>query len=79
MGEQDQVEQRRRAGTRVDASHTCHLPGRKDRDVRKAASDGPRRPSRRDRALYIFFASNRTSGYYSGEVLAPTGGETLPG
>jgi hypothetical protein len=28
---------------------------------------------------YVFFASNQTSGYYSGEVLAPTGGETLPG
>ncbi|MFI6979158.1 SDR family oxidoreductase [Embleya sp. NPDC050154] len=28
---------------------------------------------------YVFFASNRLSGYYSGEVLAPIGGETLPG
>lgn len=28
---------------------------------------------------YVFFASERLSGYYSGEVLAPTGGETLPG
>jgi NAD(P)-dependent dehydrogenase (short-subunit alcohol dehydrogenase family) len=28
---------------------------------------------------YVFFASERLSGYYSGEVLAPIGGETLPG
>jgi NAD(P)-dependent dehydrogenase (short-subunit alcohol dehydrogenase family) len=28
---------------------------------------------------YIFFASERLSAYYSGEVLAPIGGETLPG
>jgi NAD(P)-dependent dehydrogenase (short-subunit alcohol dehydrogenase family) len=28
---------------------------------------------------YVFFASNELSSYYSGEVLAPIGGETLPG
>jgi NAD(P)-dependent dehydrogenase (short-subunit alcohol dehydrogenase family) len=28
---------------------------------------------------YVFFASDRLSSYYSGEVLAPTGGETMPG
>ncbi len=28
---------------------------------------------------YVFFASNTLSSYYTGEVLAPTGGETLPG
>jgi NAD(P)-dependent dehydrogenase (short-subunit alcohol dehydrogenase family) len=28
---------------------------------------------------YVFFASDRLSSYYTGEVLAPTGGETLPG
>ncbi len=28
---------------------------------------------------YVFFASGRMSSYYSGEVLAPVGGETLPG
>ncbi len=28
---------------------------------------------------YVFFASAPLSSYYSGEVLAPTGGETLPG
>ena len=28
---------------------------------------------------YVFFASNQLSSFYTGEVLAPTGGETLPG
>ncbi|MGN5236098.1 MULTISPECIES: SDR family oxidoreductase [unclassified Rhodococcus (in: high G+C Gram-positive bacteria)] len=28
---------------------------------------------------YVFFASDTMSSYYSGEVLAPIGGETLPG
>jgi NAD(P)-dependent dehydrogenase (short-subunit alcohol dehydrogenase family) len=28
---------------------------------------------------YVFFASGRLSSYYSGEVLGPIGGETLPG
>ncbi len=28
---------------------------------------------------YVFFAADRLSSYYSGEVLAPIGGETLPG
>ncbi len=28
---------------------------------------------------YVFFASKAFSSYYSGEVLAPVGGETLPG
>jgi NAD(P)-dependent dehydrogenase (short-subunit alcohol dehydrogenase family) len=28
---------------------------------------------------YVFFASSTLSSYYSGEVLAPIGGETLPG
>jgi NAD(P)-dependent dehydrogenase (short-subunit alcohol dehydrogenase family) len=28
---------------------------------------------------YVFFASERLSGYHTGEVLAPVGGETLPG
>ena len=28
---------------------------------------------------YVFFASNEMSSYYSGEVLAPVGGETHPG
>jgi NAD(P)-dependent dehydrogenase (short-subunit alcohol dehydrogenase family) len=28
---------------------------------------------------YVFFAANELSSYYTGEVLAPIGGETLPG
>jgi NAD(P)-dependent dehydrogenase (short-subunit alcohol dehydrogenase family) len=28
---------------------------------------------------YVFFAAEELSSYYSGEVLAPIGGETLPG
>ncbi len=28
---------------------------------------------------YVFFAADQLSSYYSGEVLAPIGGETLPG
>jgi NAD(P)-dependent dehydrogenase (short-subunit alcohol dehydrogenase family) len=28
---------------------------------------------------YVFFASEQLSGYYTGEVLAPVGGETMPG
>ncbi|MFW0786451.1 SDR family oxidoreductase [Gordonia sp. CPCC 206044] len=28
---------------------------------------------------YVFFAADRLSSYYTGEVLAPLGGETLPG
>jgi NAD(P)-dependent dehydrogenase (short-subunit alcohol dehydrogenase family) len=28
---------------------------------------------------YVFFAAGRLSSYYTGEILAPVGGETLPG
>jgi hypothetical protein len=28
---------------------------------------------------YVFFAAGRLSSYYTGEILAPIGGETLPG
>jgi NAD(P)-dependent dehydrogenase (short-subunit alcohol dehydrogenase family) len=28
---------------------------------------------------YVFFAADQLSSYYTGEVLAPLGGETLPG
>jgi hypothetical protein len=28
---------------------------------------------------YVFFAAGQMSSYYSGEVLAPVGGETMPG
>ncbi|GAA4216772.1 SDR family oxidoreductase [Actinocatenispora rupis] len=40
-----------------------------------------RRPAQPDEIApsYVFFASNDLSSYYTGEVLAPTGGETMPG
>jgi NAD(P)-dependent dehydrogenase (short-subunit alcohol dehydrogenase family) len=41
--------------------------------IGRAASPDELAPS------YVFFAANRLSSYYSGEVLAPTGGETMPG
>jgi NAD(P)-dependent dehydrogenase (short-subunit alcohol dehydrogenase family) len=28
---------------------------------------------------YVFFAAGQLSSYYTGEVLAPIGGETMPG
>jgi NAD(P)-dependent dehydrogenase (short-subunit alcohol dehydrogenase family) len=28
---------------------------------------------------YVFFAAQQLSSYYTGQVLAPIGGETLPG
>lgn len=39
-----------------------------------------RRPAQPDEIApsYIFFASNQLSSYYSGEVLAPVGGYTMP-
>ncbi|GGK51990.1 oxidoreductase [Planomonospora parontospora subsp. parontospora] len=40
-----------------------------------------KRPAQPDEIApsYVFFASDRLSSYYTGEVLAPIGGETLPG
>jgi hypothetical protein len=39
------------------------------------------RPAQADEIApsYVFFAAARLSSCYSGEVLAPIGGETLPG
>lgn len=39
------------------------------------------RPAQPDEVApsFVFFAADRLSSYYTGEVLAPTGGETLPG
>ncbi|OAN39433.1 SDR family oxidoreductase [Mycolicibacterium iranicum] len=54
-------------------------------DVEKAESFGEQVPMGRAAQpdeiapSYVFFASSRMSSYYSGEVLAPIGGETLPG
>ena len=47
--------------------------------LRHPDSDGPGRPPDEIAPSYVFFASGRLSSYYSGEVLAPIGGETLPG
>lgn len=41
--------------------------------MRRAADPDEIAPS------YVFFAAGRLSSYYTGEVLAPIGGETLPG
>lgn len=41
--------------------------------MRRAAQPDEIAPS------YVFFAADRLSSYYTGEVLAPIGGETLPG
>ncbi|MEV0416744.1 SDR family oxidoreductase [Streptosporangium canum] len=40
-----------------------------------------KRPAQPDEIApsYVFFAAERLSSYYTGEVLAPIGGETLPG
>jgi NAD(P)-dependent dehydrogenase (short-subunit alcohol dehydrogenase family) len=44
-----------------------------DQPIGRAAQPDEIAPS------YVFFASRQLSGYYSGEVLAPLGGETMPG
>jgi NAD(P)-dependent dehydrogenase (short-subunit alcohol dehydrogenase family) len=41
--------------------------------MRRAADPDEIAPS------YVFFAAGRLSSYYTGEILAPIGGETLPG
>lgn len=54
-------------------------------DAEKTASFGEQTPMGRAAEpdeiapSYVFFAAGRMSSYYSGEVLAPIGGETLPG
>jgi NAD(P)-dependent dehydrogenase (short-subunit alcohol dehydrogenase family) len=54
-------------------------------DAEKVATFGRQAPMERAAQpdeiapSYVFFASGRLSSYYSGEVLAPIGGETLPG
>jgi NAD(P)-dependent dehydrogenase (short-subunit alcohol dehydrogenase family) len=54
-------------------------------DAEKVASFGSQAPFGRAAEpdeiapSYLFFASGTMSSYYSGEVLAPIGGETLPG
>ena len=54
-------------------------------DEEKVASFGAQAPMGRAAQpdeiapSYVFFAAGRMSSYYSGEVIAPIGGETLPG
>ncbi len=54
-------------------------------DEEKVASFGQQAPMGRAAQpdeiapSYVFFASGQLSSYYSGEILAPVGGETLPG
>jgi NAD(P)-dependent dehydrogenase (short-subunit alcohol dehydrogenase family) len=54
-------------------------------DEEKVASFGQQTPMGRAAQpdeiapSYVFFASGQRSSYYSGEILAPIGGETLPG
>jgi NAD(P)-dependent dehydrogenase (short-subunit alcohol dehydrogenase family) len=54
-------------------------------DEEKIASFGEQVPMKRAAQpdeiapSFLFFASERTGSFYSGEVLAPIGGETLPG
>ena len=59
------------------------IPATMDEDSVEAFGDhAPMgRPAHPDEIApsYVFFASGQLSSYYSGEVLAPIGGETLPG
>ncbi len=55
-------------------------PGWADDEARYSPAMGVSGPHPDEIApSYVFFASGRLSSYYSGEVLAPIGGETLPG
>ena len=50
--------------------------------VESFGSNAPfERPAQPDEIApsYVFFAADQLSSYYSGEVLAPLGGETMPG
>jgi NAD(P)-dependent dehydrogenase (short-subunit alcohol dehydrogenase family) len=55
------------------------MPEDKVKDFGKQVPMG--RPAHPDEIApsYVFFAADRLSSYYTGEVLAPVGGETLPG
>jgi len=72
----------RTAGTPVGTAPAFLTPPR--RPYRLAAhrrGGGADRTAHPDKIApsYVFFASERTSSHYSGEVLAPVGGETHPG
>jgi NAD(P)-dependent dehydrogenase (short-subunit alcohol dehydrogenase family) len=55
------------------------MPADKTKDFGRQVPMG--RPAQPDEIApsYVFFAADRLSSYYTGEVLAPVGGETLPG
>ena len=59
------------------------IPATMDADKTESFGEHTRmgRPAQPDEIApsYVFFAAGRMSSYYSGEVLAPIGGETLPG
>ena len=59
------------------------IPATMDADKTESFGEHPPmgRPAQPDEIApsYVFFAAGRMSSYYSGEVLAPIGGETLPG
>lgn len=60
--------QRRGAGPCLDAARRVHVPSGEGREHSDEIA-----------LSHMFFARNRLSGYCTGEVLAPIGGETLPG
>ncbi len=66
-----------------DYTGTGLLAGRMDKDnVRGFGTDTPMgRATQPDEIApsFVFFAGNQLSSYYTGEVLAPIGGYTLPG
>ena len=67
-------------GAGVDAADPVDNAEREGR--RRSATDTPMgRPAQPDEIApsYVFFAANALSSYYTGEVMAPIGGETLPG
>jgi hypothetical protein len=63
----------------MDATDPGDLRSRARRDVRQSGPDGPGAQPDEIAPSYVFFAAGQLSSYYSGEVLAPVGGETLPG
>ena len=66
------------AGSGLDAVDPSDHGQGQGEGLRHRHPDGSCRPARRDRPSFVF-ASNRLSSYYTGEVLAPIGGYTLPG
>jgi hypothetical protein len=69
----------RRSRAGVDAAHPGHLRAGECKQFRIAGAHGAAAHPDEVAPSYVFFAAGRLSSYYSGEVLAPIGGETLPG